>query len=222
MLVLVLQIVTGIFLTMNYKPDAAQLAFASVEYIMRDVPWWLVHPVSCIQPGASAFFIVVYLHMFRGLIYGSRTGSRANCCGCSAACHLPLPHGRSLLWLPASHGAKCPIGVRRSSSTCSPPFPLSVLIWRMLDPWRLQRDRRRDVESLLCFSCDRNSAGVAGPGCCTPDGVARSRVPTTRTALKSKARTLDPKDAQGHPRKTAFRFTRITRCKDIVGVSSCF
>ena len=69
MLVLDMQILTGIFLTMHYKPDAA-LAFASVEYIMRDVPWgWLVRYMH--STGASAFFIVVYLHMFRGLIYGS-------------------------------------------------------------------------------------------------------------------------------------------------------
>ncbi len=69
MLVLVIQIVTGIFLVMNYKPDAA-VAFASVEYIMRDVPWgWLIRYMH--STGASAFFIVVYLHMYRGLIYGS-------------------------------------------------------------------------------------------------------------------------------------------------------
>ena len=69
LLVLVIQIVTGIFLTMHYKPDAA-LAFGSVEYIMRDVPWgWLVRYIH--STGASAFFVVVYLHMFRGLIYGS-------------------------------------------------------------------------------------------------------------------------------------------------------
>ena len=68
-LVLVIQIVTGIFLVMHYKPDAS-LAFASVEYIMRDVPWgWLVRYMH--STGASAFFIVVYLHMFRGMIYGS-------------------------------------------------------------------------------------------------------------------------------------------------------
>jgi ubiquinol-cytochrome c reductase cytochrome b subunit len=67
--VLVMQILTGIFLTMHYKPDAAK-AFESVEYIMRDVPWgWLVRYMH--STGASAFFIVVYLHMFRGLIYGS-------------------------------------------------------------------------------------------------------------------------------------------------------
>jgi ubiquinol-cytochrome c reductase cytochrome b subunit len=69
LLVLVIQIVTGIFLTMHYKPDAA-VAFASVEYIMRDVPWgWLVRYMH--STGASAFFIVVYLHMFKAMIYGS-------------------------------------------------------------------------------------------------------------------------------------------------------
>jgi len=69
LLVLVNQLLTGIFLTMHYKPDAAK-AFESVEYIMRDVPWgWLVRYMH--STGASAFFIVVYLHMWRGLIYGS-------------------------------------------------------------------------------------------------------------------------------------------------------
>ncbi|MDA8224917.1 MAG: cytochrome bc complex cytochrome b subunit [Betaproteobacteria bacterium] len=69
LLVLVNQIVTGIFLTMNYKPAATE-AFASVEYIMRDVQWgWLIRYMHSV--GASMFFVVVYLHMFRGLIYGS-------------------------------------------------------------------------------------------------------------------------------------------------------
>ena len=69
LVVLVIQIVTGIFLVMHYKPDA-NLAFASVEYIMRDVPWgWLIRYMH--STGASAFFVVVYLHMFRGLLYGS-------------------------------------------------------------------------------------------------------------------------------------------------------
>jgi ubiquinol-cytochrome c reductase cytochrome b subunit len=67
--VLVLQIVTGIFLTMNYKPDATQ-AFASVEYIMREVPWgWWIRYMH--STGASFFFICVYLHMYRALLYGS-------------------------------------------------------------------------------------------------------------------------------------------------------
>ena len=74
MLVLVIQVVTGIFLTMNYKPTA-ETAFASVEYIMRDVNWgWLIRYLH--STGASFFFIVVYLHMFRGLMYGSYRGPR--------------------------------------------------------------------------------------------------------------------------------------------------
>ena len=76
LMVLVIQIVTGIFLVMHYKPDASlnasgvPVAFASVEYIMRDVPGgWIIRYMH--STGASAFFIVVYLHMFRGLLYGS-------------------------------------------------------------------------------------------------------------------------------------------------------
>ncbi|MEO6959162.1 MAG: cytochrome bc complex cytochrome b subunit [Burkholderiaceae bacterium] len=69
LLVLVIQVVTGIFLVMSYKPDAA-LAFASVEYIMREVPLgWLIRYMH--STGASMFFVVVYLHMLRGLFYGS-------------------------------------------------------------------------------------------------------------------------------------------------------
>ena len=69
MVVLIIQLLTGIFLTMNYKPSAAE-AFASVEYIMRDVELgWLIRYMH--STGASAFFIVVYLHMFRAMLYGS-------------------------------------------------------------------------------------------------------------------------------------------------------
>lgn len=79
LLVLVNQFLTGILLTMNYKPDA-KLAFDSVEYIMREVNWgWLVRYMH--STGASAFFIVVYLHMFRGLLYGS------------------FKHPRELIWI---------------------------------------------------------------------------------------------------------------------------
>lgn len=76
LLVLVNQILTGIFLAMFYKPSATPVypgvseAFASVEYIMRDVDWgWLIRYMH--TTGASMFFVVVYLHMFRGLMYGS-------------------------------------------------------------------------------------------------------------------------------------------------------
>lgn len=69
LLVLVIQIITGIWLTINYKPSAEH-AFASVEYIMRDVNWgWWIRYMH--STGASAFFVVIYLHMFRGLMYGS-------------------------------------------------------------------------------------------------------------------------------------------------------
>ncbi len=74
LLVLASQVVTGIWLTMNYKADAT-LAFASVEYIMREVSWgWLVRYMH--STGASALFICVYLHMFRGMLYGSHRKPR--------------------------------------------------------------------------------------------------------------------------------------------------
>jgi len=69
LVVLVMQLLTGVWLTMNYT-NSADAAFASVEYIMRDVEWgWLLRYLH--STGASAFFIVVYMHMFRGLMYGS-------------------------------------------------------------------------------------------------------------------------------------------------------
>ncbi|MBI4291365.1 MAG: cytochrome b N-terminal domain-containing protein [Betaproteobacteria bacterium] len=74
LLVLGIQIATGIVLTMNYKPDA-NLAFGAVEYIMREVPWgWLMRYMH--STGASAFFICIYLHMFRGMLYGSHRKPR--------------------------------------------------------------------------------------------------------------------------------------------------
>jgi len=74
MLVMVLQIVTGILLTMHYKPDA-DLAFASVEYIMRDVPaGWFIRYLHSV--GASMLFLAIYLHMFRAMLYGSYKGPR--------------------------------------------------------------------------------------------------------------------------------------------------
>jgi ubiquinol-cytochrome c reductase cytochrome b subunit len=74
LLVLANQLVTGIFLAMNYKPGSTE-AFASVEYIMRDVSWgWLIRYMH--STGASAFFVVVYLHMFRALLYGSHRKPR--------------------------------------------------------------------------------------------------------------------------------------------------
>jgi ubiquinol-cytochrome c reductase cytochrome b subunit len=81
MVVLALQIITGIFLTMHYKPDASlnaagiPVAFASVEYIMREVRFgWLIRYMH--STGASAFFVIVYLHMWRGMMYGSYRAPR--------------------------------------------------------------------------------------------------------------------------------------------------
>ncbi len=74
LLVLVIQIFSGILLAMHYKPSATE-AFASVEYIMRDVEWgWLIRYMH--TTGASFFFIVIYLHMFRSLLYGSHKAPR--------------------------------------------------------------------------------------------------------------------------------------------------
>jgi len=74
LLVMVLQIVTGIILTMHYKPDS-NLAFASVEYIMRDVPaGWFIRYLHSV--GSSMLFLAVYLHMFRAMLYGSYKGPR--------------------------------------------------------------------------------------------------------------------------------------------------
>ena len=74
LLVLVIQIFSGILLAMHYKPSAAE-AFASVEYIMRDVEWgWLIRYMH--TTGASFFFILIYLHMFRSLLYGSHKAPR--------------------------------------------------------------------------------------------------------------------------------------------------
>lgn len=74
LLVLVNQLLTGVWLVMSFEPSA-EGAFASVEYIMRDVEWgWLIRYLH--STGASAFFIVVYLHMFRGLLYGSYKAPR--------------------------------------------------------------------------------------------------------------------------------------------------
>ena len=107
MFVLVLQIVTGIFLTMNYKPSAAD-AFASVEYIMRDVEWgWLIRYLH--STGASAFFIVVYLHMFRALLYGSYKKPRELLWIIGMLIYL-VPDGRGVLRLPAAVGQHVLLG----------------------------------------------------------------------------------------------------------------
>ncbi len=106
LVVLVNQLLTGIFLTMHYKPDAAK-AWDSVEYIMRDVPWGNIIRYLH-STGASAFFIVVYLHMYRGLLYGSYRKPRELiwvfgcliflCLMAEAFCGYVLPWGQMSYW----------------------------------------------------------------------------------------------------------------------------
>ena len=169
MLVLVLQIVTGIFLTMHYKPDAAQ-AFASVEYIMRDVPGgWLIRYMH--STGASAFFIVVYLHMFRGLLYGSYRKPRELiwifgmliylCLMAEAFFGYLLPWGQMSYW-----GAQVIVNLFDALPLIGPDLV-------DLDPRRL-RGVGRDAEPLLRVSRDRDAAGAAGAGRGAHHGAARS------------------------------------------------
>ena len=107
--VLVMQIFTGIFLTMNYKPSAAE-AFASVEYIMRDVEWgWLIRYMH--STGASFFFIVIYLHMFRAMMYGS------------------YQKPRELLWI---------IGMLIFLATFAEAFAGYLLPWGQMSYWGAQ------------------------------------------------------------------------------------
>ncbi len=109
MLVLVNQLLTGIWLTMNYVPTA-EGAFASVEYIMRDVEYgWLLRYMH--STGASAFFVVIYLHMFRGLIYGSYQKPRELLWLFGMLIFLVLM--AEALWVICYHGVKCHIGARR-------------------------------------------------------------------------------------------------------------
>ncbi len=78
-----IQILTGIVLAMHYVANAG-MAFDSVENIMRDINYgWLIRYMH--SNGASFFFIAVYIHMFRGLYYGSYKGRRVRCCGFSAS-----------------------------------------------------------------------------------------------------------------------------------------
>jgi hypothetical protein len=169
--VLVLQIVTGIFLTMNYKPDAAQ-AFASVEYIMRDV-WggWIIRYMH--STGASAFFICVYLHMFRGLLYGSYRKPRELLWIFGMLIYLSLM-AEAFFGYPPAVGADVVLG--RASYRQSLQLD-SVHRRRFVDlDTRRLCGFRCDPQSLFRFPCDRDSAGVARSRGGAPDGVARSGI----------------------------------------------
>ena len=188
---------------MHYKPDAA-LAFASVEYIMRDVPWgWLVRYMH--STGASAFFVVVYLHMFRGLIYGSYRKPRELvwifgcaiflCLMAEAFMGYLLPWGQMSYW-----GAQVIVNLFAADSLHR-PRPGAA------DPRRL-RGERRHAEPLLQLPRDRRAAGAAGPGGRAHHRAARSR-------LEQPGRRRDQGASQGRrtaSRSTASRSTRTTRC----------
>ena len=202
MLVLVIQIVTGIFLVMHYKPDAA-LAFASVEYIMRDVPWgWLIRYMH--STGAQAFFIVVYLHMFRGLIYGSYRKPRELvwifgcaiflCLMAEAFFGYLLPWGQMSYW-----GAQVIVNLF-AADPVHRPRPGAA------DPRRL-RGRRRHAEPLLRVPRDRDAAGAARPG-----GGAHHRAARGRLEQPGRRRDQGQEGRRRAGRSTASRSTRTTRC----------
>jgi ubiquinol-cytochrome c reductase cytochrome b subunit len=107
MVVLVIMLMTGFFLTMNYKPSAED-AFNSVEYIMRSVEWgWLIRYMH--STGSSFFFIVVYLHMLRGMLYGSYKKTQRTHLDYRHA-SLLLFNGGSFLWLSTSMGQHVLLG----------------------------------------------------------------------------------------------------------------
>ena len=106
---LVNQLLTGIWLTMNYTPSQ-EGAFASVEYIMRDVDYgWILRYMH--STGASAFFVVVYLHMFRAMLYGSYKKPRELIWIFGMLIFVVLM--AKPLWVMSCPGDRCPTGVPR-------------------------------------------------------------------------------------------------------------
>ena len=191
--VLVLQIVTGIFLTMNYKPDAAK-AFESVEYIMRDVEWgWLIRYMH--STGASMFFIVVYLHMFRGLMYGSYRKPRELLVDLRLP-DLPRADGRGVLRLPASLGPDVLLG-RAGDRQPVLGGARDRRGSRRVDPRRLH-DLRHHAQPLLRVPRHRAAAGAARARRRAPDGAARGRLEQSR-------RRRDQEAAEGPEDRPAAR-----------------
>ena len=146
-----MQIVTGIFLTMHYKP-ARREAFASVEYIMRDVEWgWLIRYMH--STGASLFFIVVYLHMFRGAAL--RLVQEAARAGVDPRhADLPRADGRSL------HGLRAAVGQH-------------VVLGRAGDHLAVRRDSRSSARAWS----NGSAATTASP---MPRSIASSRCTSSR------------------------------------------
>jgi ubiquinol-cytochrome c reductase cytochrome b subunit len=212
MLVLVNQIVTGIFLTMHFKPSAAE-AFASVEYIMRDVEWgWLIRYMH--STGASLFFVVVYLHMFRGLMYGS------------------YQKPRELVWI---------LGMLIYLVLMAEAFLGYVLPWGQMSYWGAQGDHllfgaipghrqrpdrvdhgrlpalRRHAEPLLRAARDRAAAGAVAAGGAAPVRAARSRLQQPRRRRDQEGRRA----TAGPPRRRRRAFHPYYTVKDLFYVG-CF
>ena len=203
-----MQLVTGIFLTMNYKPSADD-AFASVEYIMRDVDWgWLIRYLH--STGASAFFIVVYLHMFRALLYGSYKKPRELvwiigmfiylCLMAEAFFGYLLPWGNMSYW-----GAQVIVSL----------FGAIPVIGNGLvgvDPRRLLH-LRHHAEPLLRVARDRGAARARAARRRAHHGAARSRLEQSR-----RHRDQEGTRTRTATRSTASRSIRITRSKTSVSV----
>ena len=120
LVVLVIQLVTGVWLLMSYEASAER-AFASVEYIMRDVELgWIIRYAH--STGASMFFVVVYLHMFRGLIYGSYKAPRELVWVFGMTIYLALM--AEAFWDMSCPGDKCLTGAPKLLYLCLEQFPL--------------------------------------------------------------------------------------------------
>ncbi len=201
LLILVNQLVTGIFLTMNYKPSSAE-AFSSIEYIMSDVDWgWLIRYLH--STGASAFFIVVYLHMFRALLYGSHRKPRELLWifGCLIFLMLMaegfmgyvLPWGNMSYW-----GAQVIVSLFGS-------IPYDRQRLGRVDSRRLLH-RRCHLEPILCPARGGVAAGAHFPGDRAPHGAARGGLQQSR-----RHRHQEVQGCSRATRSTAFPFTRTTR-----------
>jgi ubiquinol-cytochrome c reductase cytochrome b subunit len=208
LVVLVNQLVTGIFLTMAYKPSAAE-AFSSVEYIMRDLDWgWLIRYMH--STGASAFFIVVYLHMFRALLYGSHRKPRELLWifGCliflllmaEAFMGYVLPWGNMSYW-----GAQVIVSLFSSI----PYIGSSLVEWIRGDYYiadsTLNRFFALHVAALplaLVFLVIAHLMALHEVGSNNPDGIEIKKL----------------KDADGHP-LDGIRFHPYYTVKDLVGIA---
>jgi hypothetical protein len=181
------------------------MAFASVEYIMRDVPLRLADPLHPLHRRLGMFFVVVYLHMFRGLIYGSYRQPRELIWMFGVLIYLVLmgeafmgyllPWGQMSYW-----GAQVIINL-----FAAVPFIGEDL--STLDSWRLRR-RRRHPEPLLRLPRHRPASGAARPGGRPPGGAARSRL-----EQPGRRRDQEAEGRDGISRSTASHSTPTTRSR---------